>query len=585
MGTSLLLALVALAMLQYRWITRASDAERDRLRASLDSSATRFCDGFDRELARVYRSFQLADGPAEGALEGDLASRLAAWRKTDAAAGLVQEILVVTRRGRDEPELRRLDEKSGALVPAGWEPGLDSLRQIFEARGKVPALDERLPGLIFPVLPAPPPAETGPGGERRPPRDEGPAENARRPSDGRPPAPPQADRPPRETDGPGAARRRPPRDHVVVRLDASFLASETLRRLAEREFGGGEGLAYGVTVALAAPPRTVFYQGGPVPKTTASREGDTVRTFFGMPRLGDVPEPGKWTLAIHHPSGSLEDAVAGARRRNLAVSLAILALLGSTIVLLVASTRRAQRLARQQMDFVASISHELRTPLTAMRSAGQNLADGIVDAPEKVRKYGSLIEREGRRLTEMVGRVLTFAGIQSGAQSFQMQPVAVAALVEGVLSDCRWVLEERGVRADAKVAEGLPPVRGDAAALRQALANLVDNALKYGGAEKWIGLTAKAVSGSRGEEVVLSVSDRGIGIRRGDQRHLFEPFFRSSDTASAGITGSGLGLAVVRGIVEAHGGRVTVESVPGKGSTFAIHLPADAAAAVQGARP
>ena len=79
-GTSLLLALVALAMLQYRWITRASDAERDRLRASLDSSATRFCDGFDRELARVYRSFQLADGPAEGALEGDLASRLAAAR-------------------------------------------------------------------------------------------------------------------------------------------------------------------------------------------------------------------------------------------------------------------------------------------------------------------------------------------------------------------------------------------------------------------------------------------------------------------------------------------------------------------------
>jgi signal transduction histidine kinase len=119
-------------------------------------------------------------------------------------------------------------------------------------------------------------------------------------------------------------------------------------------------------------------------------------------------------------------------------------------------------------------------------------------------------------------------------------------------------------------------VRGDAAALRQALANLVDNALKYGGTSGWMGVSAKSVATLQGEEVVVSVADHGVGIKRSDLSRLFEPFFRSADAQAAAIPGSGLGLAVVRHVVEAHGGRVTVDSAPGKGSVFAIHLPADA---------
>jgi signal transduction histidine kinase len=275
---------------------------------------------------------------------------------------------------------------------------------------------------------------------------------------------------------------------------------------------------------------------------------------------------------VRHPAGSLEAAVSGARRKNLVVSLGVLLLVGATVALLVASSRRAQRLARQQMDFVAAVSHELKTPLTAMRSAGQNLAAGIVDDPEKVKRYGALVEREGRRLTEMVSRVLAFAGIRSGAQTLRREPVDVRSLVESVLADARWVLEERRVQVDTEIAEGLPPVLGDEAALRQALANLLDNALKYGGAARWVGMRARVAGGTRGEEVVLSVSDRGAGVKKGDLHRLFEPFFRGEGTGS--VPGSGLGLAVVRGLVEAHGGHVTVDSSPGKGSTFSIRLPA-----------
>lgn len=583
---ALLVALVSLAVLQYRWIARVSEAERDRLKATLDSAATRVAGEVDRELVRVHQAFPSPDDLPEAELEAALAARLARWRTSAPSPNLVRELLVVTRRGPDDVSLRRLDEKSGRLVPASFDGGLESVQRLFDARAKLPLVDERLPGLILPIRSAAPSPARDPGGPGagRPQPEDRPAEDGTRrpppPGRTRPDGPPR----PRRTEEPdGGAARRPPRDHVVVRLDLGTLRDELLPRLAQREFAGPEGVAFTLTVTLAADPAVLVFLDGPALGTGKGGEADAVKRFFTLTRPGDGPEPGKWVLSVYHPSGSLEEAVSGARRWNLAVSLAILLVLGSAGALLVVSTRRAQRLARQQMDFVAGISHELRTPLTAMRSAGQNLADGIVESPEKVRTYGALIEREGRRLTEMVGRVLTFAGMQSGSQTFQSQPVDVRALVEGVLADGRWVLEERHVTVESRIADGLPGVLGDATALKQALANLVDNALKYGGSARWIGVEARTVATSRGEEVVLSVSDHGIGIRHGELSRLFEPFFRSGDEAAAGITGSGLGLAVVRGIVEAHGGRVTAESTPGEGSTFTIHLPAIPAGVPPGA--
>lgn len=575
LGAGLLACLVALAGLQYRWIAQLSEAERVRLQASLESGVASFCDRFDRELTRASRGFQPPDGIADAGLQADLASRLARWRSSALEPGLVKELLVVTRIGGGDVELQRLDETAGRLVPATWSAELDSVLRIFRARGKVPLLDEELPGLVLPVrLPPPPPRE------------------------GEPPEP---------------AERRPPREHVIVRLDRAFLVDDLLPRLARQELGGNGGIAYSVTVLVAASPGTVVFRGGPgldaeraggrpdasrelfalrffpelanPPGTNAPprREGRPADPPEGRGRAGDgAPEAGRWLLEARHPSGSLEAAVSGARRRNLGISLAVLALLATAVALLVVSTRRAQRLARQQMDFVAAVSHELKTPLTAIRSAGQNLADGIVDEPEKVRKYGALVEREGRRLTEMVGRVLAFSGIRSGSQSFHMRPVTVRALVEGVLQDARPGLEERRVEVETDLPTGLPDVWGDEPALRQALSNLVDNAVKYGGRGRWVAVRARVASGPRGDEVVLSVSDRGIGVSRSDLHRVFDPFFRSAEASSAGIAGSGLGLAVVRGIAEAHGGRCTAESVPGAGSTFSLHLPVARGAAGKG---
>ena len=123
-----------------------------------------------------------------------------------------------------------------------------------------------------------------------------------------------------------------------------------------------------------------------------------------------------------------------ARRRNLLVSSSILALLGVSVGFLVVTTRRAQELARQQMEFVAAVSHELRTPLAVIRSAADNLADGVVHDDAQVRKYGELVRGEGRRLTEMVEQILEFAGIQSGQRSFALRPVALDPLLQEVVA-------------------------------------------------------------------------------------------------------------------------------------------------------
>lgn len=583
MVIGLLAVLGLLAVWQNRWITRLSDAERERLETGLAKAAERFCDDFDRELTRAHQVFRLPESVGGDQLEGVLARRLARWRASAPVPQLVKELLVVTRQGGSQASLNRFDESSGRLIRGDWGAGLDSVREIFAARGPVPILDERLPGLILPV---------------------------------------------REPQAPEGGDRRPPRDHVVVRLDREYIVGQVLPSLAAGVFSDREGLAYSVVVRLVDTPDAVMLAAGPPVTGDGRSPADVTRPLFSLrffpdlsagresgddtgrqpPRRGpdnrqdprQPPPPrrddrdgaqddgaavspaprragvevGRWLLEVRHPAGSLEAVAAGARRRNLAISGAILALLGAVGLLLIGSTRRAQRLARQQMDFVASVSHELRTPLTAMRSAGQNLADGIVHDPERVRSYGALIEREGRRLTEMVARVLAFAGIRSGQQTYRMEPVAVRALIDGVLSDSRWILEEKRIEVETDVPEDVPAVQGDAAALRQALSNLLDNAMKYGGAARWVGVRAQAVATPRGGEVAIAVADRGPGIRRHDLDHLFEPFFRGGDARASATPGSGLGLAVVRGIVEAHGGRVTVETAPGRGSTFTLHLPA-----------
>jgi signal transduction histidine kinase len=386
---------------------------------------------------------------------------------------------------------------------------------------------------------------------------------------------------------------------VLLQLDPEYLRTQLFPQLAEAHFGPVAERESVVSVVRRGDRSVLFSTDpgagdflGPQPRDVerslpgrGGRPGPDRPDVSPGPRSGGGPpdegrgrearrpleEESPWLLVARHRGGSLEDTVATVRTRNLAVGFGILALLGATAVLLATGAQRARRLARQQMEFVAGVTHELNTPLAAIRSAGQNLADGIVKDPAQVRRYGGLIEKEGGRLTALVAQVLDFAGIESGSRVYASEPLEVAPLVEDVLRDHRLALEQAGMAVEKDLAPDLPQVRGDAAALRRALDNVVANAVKFAASGRWLAVRAAARTG--GSAVVLRVEDRGPGIPRDERERVFEPFYRGGAAERNATPGSGLGLSLVRHVVDAHGGRVRVEGREAGGTAVVLELP------------
>lgn len=280
----------------------------------------------------------------------------------------------------------------------------------------------------------------------------------------------------------------------------------------------------------------------------------------------------RWVVAAKHIAGSLDAAVQLQRRRNLGVGLGVLLLLGAAMAMVVVSSRRAKRLADMQMEFVAGISHELRTPLTVIRTAGDNLASGLVGSGSKTLEYGRLIRDQGLRLSEMVEQTLRFATLQSGKRKFKIEAVDAAQVIAETLADARPVIDQADFELRQVVESDLPQVRADRKALRQSLENLISNAVKYGAASRSIEVEAVDVGVNRSREVQIRVRDRGIGMAPQEMKSIFEAFYRGA-AAETQIEGSGLGLKLARDMVRGMGGDLTAESELGRGSTFTIHLP------------
>jgi signal transduction histidine kinase len=303
------------------------------------------------------------------------------------------------------------------------------------------------------------------------------------------------------------------------------------------------------------------------------------RDFVGPVRLEPmryVSDDQDWRIVVRHRKGSVEAAVAGLRRRNLAVSFGVLVVLAMTMALVVITADRARRLARLQMDFVAGVSHELRTPLAVISSAAENIADGVVENKQQIVKYGTVIRNQARQLTHLVEQVLLFASTRHTRHNFNAHPVVVGEVIEAAIESTASLVSSAQFTIEQRIEPGLPPVMADFSALLQCLQNLITNAVKYGGGEsRWIGISARAQKAGDGRnEVSVTVQDRGIGIDRAEMQHIFEPFYRSPSIAGSRIHGSGLGLALVQRTTEAMSGRLTADSEVGKGSSFTIHLSA-----------
>jgi signal transduction histidine kinase len=244
-------------------------------------------------------------------------------------------------------------------------------------------------------------------------------------------------------------------------------------------------------------------------------------------------------------------------------------LMGGGLLLAYRNVTRELALAKLKSDFVSNVSHELRTPLALIRLYAETLELGRIPNPEKRQEYYEIIRKESERLTSLINNILDFSRIESGKKEYSFRETDVADLVRDTLESYRFEIEQNGFQFEQKIDGDLPQVWVDREAIARSLLNLVNNAVKYSATEKYLGVNLYRHNGG----VNLEVVDHGIGIPAKEQPKIFEKFYRVCDPLVHDTKGSGLGLSLVRHIVQAHGGEVAVESEPGHGSKFIITLP------------
>jgi signal transduction histidine kinase len=582
--------LAVLGTMQYRWLGEVSNAERERLRAGLRTRATDFSQDFDREITRTYLAFHVDSNAIDRDAAATLADAYARAQASSSVGGIVRGVYFLEGKGPHAGALQALDPAARTLTAVDWPPALEpwhvranrvapltpgALSPVFLSD----AIDASVPALVVPI-PTVKRIENGQHFAIVP-------------------------------DPTGIART------VIVWLDAERLKGQLLESLVAKHFGSADASEYVVTIVSRDEPARVVFASSKDSGVTP-RDADVATGLFDL-RLDDLrqfsahlpppPAPpgdgtvagvvkdrlaitivrranngdaarvlmaggddqGAWQVLLRFKSGSLETLVARSRNRNLAVGLGILGLLAFSAVFLIGAARRQERLAQQQMQFVAAVSHELRTPLAVIRSAGENLADGVVADGDQVKRYGALIGSEGRRLTDMVERVMEFAGMSSGAPIRPRADVDIARVVAdavaGVESDAR----ERGVTVALRASQQLPVMAGDPDALRAAIQNVIGNAVKYSAAGTAVDV---AIDGdTERDRVHVVVSDRGLGIDSADLPHLFKPFFRGKRAVAAQIRGTGVGLSVVRHVVDAHRGEIAIAPRQGGGTIVTVTLP------------
>jgi signal transduction histidine kinase len=284
------------------------------------------------------------------------------------------------------------------------------------------------------------------------------------------------------------------------------------------------------------------------------------------------------TLAIKTPGTTLEAIGQRFVRTSFLILGGLSLLLAGGLFLTYRNVSKEMALARLKSDFVSNVSHELRTPLSLIRLYAETLEMGRLNSPEKYQEYYCIIRKESERLSALINNILDFSRIEAGRKEYDFRDTDMKELVRNTLESYRYQIEQHGFTFEEKIDE-VPPMRVDREAMARSLVNLVNNALKYSQDRKYIAVNLYRQNGA----VKLEVIDHGIGIPSQEQNKIFEKFYRVGDPLVHNTKGSGLGLSLVRHIVQAHGGEVMVDSAPGQGSKFTITLPVNAATIVSNA--
>jgi signal transduction histidine kinase/tetratricopeptide (TPR) repeat protein len=351
-----------------------------------------------------------------------------------------------------------------------------------------------------------------------------------------------------------AARARNASDTVWgIIIDTERLTEDVLEPALRDHFSSGgtswvvKGRDGSVMLASENPPA------GPV----------TLRTNF----VSNTPD---WTLEFHQPPPLLIKTFLLSRRGLYSfVFLLIAGILAFGLVLTTRSVSRELELARMKSDFVSTVSHEFKSPLTSIRQLAEMLQSGRVYSEERRQKYYDVLLEQSERLSLLTDNILSLAKIEEGRAEFKFESLDVSALLTDVVTSIHERVRHEGFDIGLKVEGAFPLLAVDRTALSQAVTNLIDNAIKYSGDSRRVSVRASVEE----QALVIAVQDFGVGIKKEDIPRVFERFYRGGEELTRTVKGSGLGLTLVKKIVEAHRGKVHVESEPGKGSVFSIRLP------------
>lgn len=301
---------------------------------------------------------------------------------------------------------------------------------------------------------------------------------------------------------------------------------------------------------------------------------DDVRQIEGRPllevaRQSDLLAAIKMALSGQEQVTS-EIVVGTVRPRSFAVTAApVQASSHKGAVLVLHEITDLRRLERVRQDFVANVSHEFRTPLTAIQGFAETLLSGALEDPANRRRFVEIIREHATRLARLTEDLLKLSRIEAGQLKLEFRPVSVAHLIESCVETAHLKAVPRQLALNVNLPETLPPVRGDSNSLQEVLQNLLDNALQYTPVGGKIDVSASCSDG----RVIVTVADTGIGIPQVEQERIFERFYRVDAARSREAGGTGLGLSIARHIMEAHGGRLWVESAVGEGSRFHFSIP------------
>ncbi|MEL6131870.1 MAG: HAMP domain-containing sensor histidine kinase [Bacteroidota bacterium] len=268
--------------------------------------------------------------------------------------------------------------------------------------------------------------------------------------------------------------------------------------------------------------------------------------------------------------GTIETAIEARAEQNMYLILGVGVVLLIGLILVFRTIQRQLMLAQYKADFVSNVSHELRTPLALIRMFAETLELNRIAQPEKREEYVKIIRQESERLTGMVNKILNFSQTAARKRLYDMQQVNLNDIVQSVMNTYEFHLKQHGFTWEVELREESPQVCVDEGAIAEALVNLIDNAIKYSPDEKRLTITTSI----QGKQAQLAVKDRGAGIPPQHQKAVFDKFFRVTEGELYTVKGTGLGLALVKQIMDAHKGKVKLESAAGKGSTFSLLIPA-----------